>query len=245
MLAHFDILAFALLSVMVTLGSPEPKDGTAREDQMDRLRLEMVEQQLIDRGISSQPVLDAFRKVERHRFVPDEYVDLAYTDQPLPIGWDQTISQPYIVALMTELLALKPTDKALEIGTGSGYQAAILSELIDSVFSIEIVDTLAKLAVTRLDSLNFKNVHVRSGDGYRGWPEHAPFDAIIVTCAPEDIPRPLVEQLAEGGRMVIPVGTKSQELLLLIKRDGQMARQSVTAVRFVPMTGEATESRSK
>ncbi len=212
---------------------------------MDRLRLEMVEQQLIDRGISSRPVLDAFRKVERHRFVPDEYVDLAYTDQPLPIGWDQTISQPYIVALMTELLALKPTDKALEIGTGSGYQAAILSELIDSVFSIEIVDTLAKLAVSRLDSLNLKNVHIRSGDGYRGWPEHAPFDAIIVTCAPEDIPRPLVEQLAEGGRMVIPVGTKSQELLLLTKRDGQMARQSVTAVRFVPMTGEASESRSK
>ncbi len=207
---------------------------------MDRLRLEMVEQQLIDRGISSRPVLDAFRKVERHRFVPDEYVDLAYTDQPLPIGWDQTISQPYIVALMTELLALKPTDKALEIGTGSGYQAAILSELIDSVFSIEIVDTLAKLAVSRLDSLNLKNVHIRSGDGYRGWPEHAPFDAIIVTCAPEDIPRPLVEQLAEGGRMVIPVGTKSQELLLLTKRDGQMARQSVTAVRFVPMTGEAS-----
>lgn len=212
---------------------------------MDRLRLEMVEQQLIDRGISSRPVLDAFRKVERHRFVPDEYVDLAYTDQPLPIGWDQTISQPYIVALMTELLALKPTDKALEIGTGSGYQAAILSELIDSVFSIEIVDTLAKLAVSRLDSLNYRNVYVRSGDGYRGWPEHAPFDAIIVTCAPEDIPRPLVEQLSEGGRMVIPVGTKSQELLLLTKRDGQMARQSVTAVRFVPMTGEATESRSK
>ena len=245
MLTYSNILALALLSAMVTLGAPEPKDGTAREDQMDRLRLEMVEQQLIDRGISSRPVLDAFRKVERHRFVPDEYVDLAYTDQPLPIGWDQTISQPYIVALMTELLALKPTDKALEIGTGSGYQAAILSELIDSVFSIEIVDTLAKLAVSRLDSLNLKNVHIRSGDGYRGWPEHAPFDAIIVTCAPEDIPRPLVEQLAEGGRMVIPVGTKSQELLLLTKRDGQMARQSVTAVRFVPMTGEASESRSK
>ncbi|MCM2271580.1 MAG: protein-L-isoaspartate(D-aspartate) O-methyltransferase [candidate division Zixibacteria bacterium] len=212
---------------------------------MDRLRLEMVEQQLIGRGISSRSVLDAFRKVERHRFVPDEYVNLAYTDQPLPIGWDQTISQPYIVALMTELLALKPTDKALEIGTGSGYQAAILAELIDSVFSIEIVDTLAKLAVSRLDSLNCRNVYVRSGDGYRGWPEHAPFDAIIVTCAPEDIPGPLVAQLAEGGRMVIPVGTKSQELLLLTKRNGQMARQSVTGVRFVPMTGEATEPRLK
>lgn len=204
----------------------------------------MVALQIAGRGIENAAVLDAMRSVERHRFVPEYYRDEAYNDYPLPIGEGQTISQPYIVALMTELLALKKDDKVLEIGTGSGYQAAVLAEIVDSVFTIEIVEPLCERAAAILDSLEYDNVSVGCGDGYKGWPEKAPFDAVIVTCAPEDIPEPLVEQLAEGGRMVIPVGDESyQELVLLEKQKGKLERTAIIPVRFVPMTREAEEEK--
>jgi len=199
-------------------------------------RQTMVQNQISARGIRAQPVLNAIRKVERHRFVPAEYRRFAYMDRPLPIGEGQTISQPYIVALMTELLELHPTDKVLEIGTGSGYQAAILAEICDSVFTIEIIPRLAQRAKVLLENLGYDNIRCRTGDGYRGWPEHAPFDAIIVTCAPTQIPKPLEAQLIEGGRMIIPVGQPSaQELVLLLKQNGKLIRKSVIPVRFVPM----------
>jgi len=199
-------------------------------------RQTMVQNQISARGIRAQSVLNAIRKVERHRFVPAEYQKFAYTDRPLPIGEGQTISQPYIVALMTELLELHPTDKVLEIGTGSGYQAAILAEICDSVFTIEIIPRLAQRAKGLLENLGYDNIRCQTGDGYRGWPEHAPFDAIIVTCAPTQIPKPLEAQLIEGGRMIIPVGQPSaQELVLLLKQNGKLIRKSVIPVRFVPM----------
>jgi len=199
-------------------------------------RQTMVQNQISARGIRAQPVLNAIRKVERHRFVPAEYRRFAYMDRPLPIGEGQTISQPYIVALMTELLELHPTDKVLEIGTGSGYQAAILAEICDSVFTIEIIPRLAQRAKGLLENLGYDNIRCQTGDGYRGWPEHAPFDAIIVTCAPTQVPKPLEAQLIEGGRMIIPVGQPSaQELVLLIKQNGKLIRKSVIPVRFVPM----------
>ena len=169
-------------------------------------RQEMVRTQIAARGITNKRVLAAMEKVERHRFVPSALRSVAYNDYPLPIGQGQTISQPYIVALMTDLLQLDGTEKVLEIGTGSGYQAAILGELAREVYTIEIIDTLAKSAEKRLKSLGYANIIVRSGDGYLGWPEKAPFDAIMVTCAPDSIPQPLVDQLADGGRIVIPVG---------------------------------------
>ena len=192
------------------------------------LRENMVKTQIEARGITDPAVLAAMRNVERHLFVPDEYTERAYGDHPLPIGYRQTISQPYIVAFMSEALKLKPTDKVLEIGTGSGYQAAILGEICDSVFSIEIVKELAELSKKRLQKLGYKNIQVMQGDGYSGWPGHGLYDAIIVTCAPANIPLPLQQQLAEGGRMIIPVGERyTQELVLLTKkkgRDGKTAR---------------------
>jgi protein-L-isoaspartate(D-aspartate) O-methyltransferase len=206
-------------------------------------RKEMVEEQIKDRGVKDTKVLDAFLKVERHRFVPDEYLKEAYGDHPLPIGEGQTISQPYIVALMTEVLDLQKGDKALEIGTGSGYQAAILAELCDSVFSIEIYGTLASKAEKLLGELGYTNIWIKTGDGYLGWKEHAPFDAIIVTCAPTHVPEPLREQLAEGGRMVIPVGESyAQELILLKKVKGEMKEEDIIPVRFVPMIDKKGET---
>jgi len=183
------------------------------------------------------------RKVPRHEFVPEDEQHEAYDDRPLPIGHGQTISQPYIVAFMTEALGLKGTEKVLEVGTGSGYQAAVLSGLAKEVFTVEIVEPLGQQAEKVLKKLGYKNVSVRVGDGYRGWREEAPFDAIIVTCAPDAVPEPLVHQLAEGGRMVIPVGPegKAQQLVLLKKRHGKMHQQEILPVRFVPMTGEARE----
>lgn len=191
--------------------------------------------------IADEKVLAAMSKVPRHEFVPAEVRSLAYEDRPLPIGHRQTISQPYIVAFMTEKLEPEPGEKVLEVGTGSGYQAAVLSQLVKEVYSIEIVRELAEDAEQTLDRLDYENVHVKAGDGYKGWPEHAPFDAIIVTCAPTEIPQPLVEQLKEGGRMIIPVGPDGgvQELYLLEKKDGKILQKSVLPVRFVPMTGEA------
>jgi protein-L-isoaspartate(D-aspartate) O-methyltransferase len=211
----------------------------------DSLRSDMVETQIQARGIEDTRVLRAMRTVERHRFVPEPFRALSYRDGPLPIGEDQTISQPFIVALMTELLDLEKGDKVLEVGTGSGYQAAVLAELTDEVYSIEIVDVLAMRAESTLLSLGYETVRVRIGDGYQGWPEHAPFDGIIVTCAPPYIPQPLIDQLAEGGRMVIPVGVHIQELELIERVEGEILERSVIPVRFVPMTGPGVENGSR
>jgi len=202
-------------------------------------RRAMVESQITARGVKTTAVLDAMRAVPRHRFVPDKYAYQAYADSPLPIGEGQTISQPYIVALMTDLLKCGPEDTVLEIGTGSGYQAAVLAELVAHVYSIEIVEVLAKRADSTLKELGYENVSVKAGDGYRGWPEHAPFDGVIVTAAPDHIPEPLIEQLKEGGRMVIPLGAEWQDLLVVTKMAKGTETRSVTPVRFVPMTGEA------
>jgi protein-L-isoaspartate(D-aspartate) O-methyltransferase len=205
----------------------------------DAARAQMVERQLVARGISDARVLGAMAAVPRHEFVPAALRRAAYADGPLPIGHGQTISQPYIVAFMTERLDPQPTDRVLEVGTGSGYQAAVLAKLVKDVFSIEIVEPLAERARADLDRLGFRNVHVKAGDGYKGWPEHAPFDKIIVTCAPDHVPQPLVDQLREGGRMIVPVGEGVQELVLLVKKGGRLERQAVLPVQFVPMTGEA------
>jgi protein-L-isoaspartate(D-aspartate) O-methyltransferase len=206
-------------------------------------RLDMVNDQIKARGIKDKRVLEAMTKVPRHLFVPEPYTGSAYEDTPLPIGLDQTISQPYIVAFMTEALMLKPTDKVLEIGTGSGYQAAILAEICDSVYTIDIFKQLADRARETLKKLGYNNISVKDGDGYQGWPEHAPFDAIIVTCAPSGIPQPLKDQLAEGGRMIIPVGDSGvQQLILLVRKNGKILQESVLPVRFVPMIDEKGES---
>jgi protein-L-isoaspartate(D-aspartate) O-methyltransferase len=207
-------------------------------------RQRMVMEQLMPRGIHEERVLAAMSKVPREEFVPQDWRAPSYTDQPLPIGYGQTISQPFIVAFMTEQLRLAPGDRVLEIGTGSGYQAAILAEIGAKVYSIEIIEALAKTAEATLERLGYKNVHVKVGDGYRGWPEHAPFDAVIVTCAPDHVPQPLVDQLKEGGRMIIPVGGfGDQELYLLEKKNGQLEQRAVLPVRFVPMAGEAEERK--
>jgi protein-L-isoaspartate(D-aspartate) O-methyltransferase len=201
----------------------------------------MVRQQLTapDRGITDARVLAAMDKVPRHEFVPANLRAQAYEDHPLPIGYDQTISQPFIVAFMTEKLEPKPTEKVLEIGTGSGYQAAVVAELVRAVYTIEIVEPLAHRAELDLKRLGYTNVMVRAGDGYKGWPEAAPFDAIIVTCAPDHVPQPLVDQLKEGGRMIIPVGPPGdQELYVLRKKGEKVERRAVLPVRFVPMTGQ-------
>jgi protein-L-isoaspartate(D-aspartate) O-methyltransferase len=207
-------------------------------------RQRMVQQQLMARGIREERVLAAMAKVPREEFVPADERAAAYTDNPLPIGYDQTISQPYIVAFMTEQLHPKPSDRVLEIGTGSGYQAAILAELVAEVYTIEIAEPLARKAEATLVRLGYKNVRMKVGDGYKGWPENAPFDAITVTCAPDRVPRPLTDQLKEGGRMIIPVGDRfAQELYLLEKKNGQLKESAVLPVRFVPMTGEAVKSK--
>lgn len=204
----------------------------------------MVKEQIVMRGITDERVLAALRKVPREKFVPEDVRTESYMDGPLPIGYGQTISQPYVVAFMTEKLQPQPKDRVLEVGTGSGYQAALLGELVADVYSIEIVEPLAKTAEATLQSLGCKNVHVKAGDGYKGWPEHAPFDAIIVTCAPDHVPQPLVDQLKEGGRMIIPVGPRfAQELYLLEKRNGQVRQTAVLEVRFVPMTREAAKEK--
>ncbi|MBI3851347.1 MAG: protein-L-isoaspartate(D-aspartate) O-methyltransferase [Verrucomicrobia bacterium] len=206
----------------------------------DADRRRMVAEQLAGpgRGLTNARVLSVMGKVPRHEFVPASLRTQAYDDRPLPIGHGQTISQPFIVAFMTEKLEPKATDKILEIGTGSGYQAAVLAELVAKVYTIEIVEPLALRAEADLKRLGYTNVLVRAGDGYKGWPEAAPFDAIIVTCAPDHVPQPLVDQLKEGGRMIIPVGPLGdQELFVLQKKAGKVEQRAVLPVRFVPMTG--------
>ena len=208
-------------------------------------RAKMVETQIVARGVRNARVLAAMREVPRHLFVDDAQRARAYEDGPLPIGGRQTISQPYIVALMSELLDLTPNESVLEIGTGSGYQSAVLSRLAGHVYSIEIIPELAKASADRLKRLGYSNITVKEGDGYRGWPEHAPFDGIIVTAAPERIPQPLLDQLAPNGRMVIPVGGFFQELKVFKKdANGKITEQDIIPVRFVPMTGEIEKTPS-
>jgi protein-L-isoaspartate(D-aspartate) O-methyltransferase len=224
------ILTFILLSLLLP--------AAAQEDvRYTRERTRMVQTQIVARGITDPGTLRAMGRVPRHLFVPASYAAEAYSDRPLPIGYNQTISQPFIVAYMTELARPAKGKKALEIGTGSGYQAAILAEIIDSVYTIEIVHELAREANARLKMLGYKNIVTRHGDGYRGWPEKAPFDIILVTAAADHIPEPLKEQLAEGGRLVMPVGNPStvQQLIVLTKRKGKITEQRLEPVRFVPL----------
>lgn len=236
-----DKILALLLALALLLGAPAPSAfGADRDEQARQI---MVEKQIRGRGITNPRVIEAMEKVERHRFVPAAQRRAAYGDTPLPIGHGQTISQPYIVARMTELLGVGPGDKVLEIGTGSGYQAAVLAEVVaptGSVYSIEIVKPLGEQARETLSELEYQNIHLRIGDGYKGWPEQEPFDAIIVTAAPPEVPRPLLDQVKVGGRIVLPVGAVWQDLQVLTKRaDGTFDRQNVLPVRFVPMTGEA------
>lgn len=216
-----------------------PAPGPGADAQLAEARAGMVKHQIELRGVTDSVVLDAMRVVPRHRFVPPQFVDEAYDDSPLPIGYGQTISQPYIVGFMTAALELKPKDRVLEIGTGSGYQAAVLAEIVNEVYTIEILDSLGVRAESTLSSLGYRNVHVRVGDGYRGWPEKSPFDAIIVTAAPDHIPQALVDQLAVGGRMIMPIGDDDQKLILLTKKADGVTERALLPVRFVPMTGEA------
>ena len=202
-------------------------------------RTAMVERQLVGRDIRDQRVLDAIRRVPRHLFVPENRRRAAYADQPLPIGLRQTISQPYIVAYMTQALKLHRHDRVLEIGTGSGYQAAILAELVREVFTIEIIPELGQRSRKLLTDLGYQNIHVRVGDGYQGWPDKAPFDAIIVTAAPPKLPQPLLAQLKIGGRMIIPIGNARQELVFIRRTEKGYERNTMLPVVFVPMTGEA------
>jgi protein-L-isoaspartate(D-aspartate) O-methyltransferase len=200
----------------------------------------MVEDQLVQRGISDKSVLEAMRKVPRHLLVPEKIREYAYQDMPLPIGEGQTISQPYIVAFMSELIKPYPDMRVLEIGTGSGYQAAVLAEIVKEVYTIEIFEGLGKRAAMDLKNIGYQNINLRIGDGYKGWPEEAPFDAIIVTAAPEEIPQPLIDQLKEGGRMIIPVGQegKIQQLILGEKRNGKFRTRYLSSVQFVPFLRE-------
>ena len=227
-----------ILCVVLLAALLPGKSLAQRNFQEDREN--MVNTQLRARDIQDPATLRAMESVPRHLFVPEEVRDLSYTDGPLPIGEGQTISQPYIVAFMTQALDLEQGDRVLEIGTGSGYQAAILSEIVSQVYSIEIVPSLGESASERLENLGYTNVDTRIGDGYNGWPEKGPFDAIMVTAGAETIPEPLVEQLAEGGRMVIPVGPHRgvRQLKLLRKRKGKIRQQNLMAVRFVPFIRE-------
>jgi len=233
------LLAIAAVLSAAAGCSSSAGDGPVVEGAFAAARLRMVEEQIRARGVKDTLVLQVMRRVPRHLFVPPELTGVAYTDGALPIGLGQTISQPYIVALMTELAELEGGETVLEIGTGSGYQAAVLAEIADTVYTIEIVAPLAATAAARLDSLGHANVVVRCGDGYQGWVEHAPFDAVIVTAAPDHVPEPLIEQLRVGGRLVIPVGDTYQELLQITKTEDGAVERSVIPVRFVPMTGEA------
>ncbi len=220
-------------------GESGNKAADENRDPFHEQKMKMIEKQIAARGITDPNVLSAFRQVDRHRYVPKHLQHMAYEDRPLPIGEGQTISQPYIVAFMSAALNLGDTDRVLEIGTGSGYQAAILGEIVAHVYTIEIVESLGQRAKDVLDAEGYANIDVKIGDGFQGWPEHAPFDAIMVTCAPTDVPEPLKKQLVEGGTMIIPVGRAwDQKLVLLEKRDGELVEKKSLPVRFVPMVDE-------
>ena len=211
---------------------------TREQDDYSKLREEMVKTQIEARNVYDRATLKAMRTVPRHEFVPEHMKSYAYEDRPLSIGNGQTISQPYIVAFMTSVINPKPDDRILEIGTGSGYQAAVLAEIVQSVYTIEIIPELADNAKAKFESLNYSNIYTRTGDGYHGWPEEAPFDAIIVTAAPDEIPEPLIKQLKEDGKLVIPVGPKYsvQSLQLLTRKKGETSVKNLFPVRFVPFT---------
>lgn len=231
--------AWALASALGAWSCPagDVSAGSSDEAAMETARHTMVREQIAARGVRDERVLAAMRAVPRHRFMPEDVRQYAYDDGPLPIGYDQTISQPYIVALMTELARVGPDAKVLEVGTGSGYQAAVLARIVNEVYTIEIVGPLAERSRATLAELGFGNVHVRHGDGYAGWPEEAPFDAILVTAAPPTIPEPLIRQLKQGGRMVVPVGEGVQDLRVVERSGDGVIQRSVIPVRFVPMTG--------
>jgi protein-L-isoaspartate(D-aspartate) O-methyltransferase len=230
------LLSVVLLSVPLPVGSLHQARRDTGIEQYTRERASMVAEQLRQRGISDARVLDVMRNVPRHLFVPESVRPFAYADRPLPIGHGQTISQPFIVAYMTDALGVARTHRVLEIGTGSGYQAAVLAHLAREVYTVEIVPELARRASALLDSLGYSNVYIREGDGYAGWPEHAPFDRIIVTAAPEQVPQTLVDQLANDGRLVIPVGTSEQWLTLIEKTTVGVTQRRTIPVRFVPLT---------
>jgi len=247
-LALLGILIISLFAIiLINPGKRKPPvspPSLTNEDTYRQIRLEMVTDSIEARGIKDPGVLRAMRSVPRHLFILEKYLDQAYADHPLPIGFGQTISQPYIVAWMTELLELKPGEKILEIGTGSGYQAAILAELGEiEVFSIEIVPELAESSAQRLKDLGYSTIQVKQGDGYYGWSEHAPFDAIIVTAAPDHLPAPLSQQLKEGGRLVIPIGPPGgyQSLWKFVKQNGELVAYEMGGVSFVPFTGEGIQ----
>ncbi len=233
------VLSGAVFSCQTEDQTVEQSKSNQLPDSFSTERALMVEEQIARRGVKDPLVLAAMRKVPRHEFVPESYRKYSYADEPLPIGEGQTISQPYIVAVMTEVLGLARGSRVLEVGTGSGYQAAVLGEIAGEVYTIEIVEPLCKEAAATLARLGYANVHVRCGDGYRGWPEAAPFDAIIVTAAPDHVPQPLVDQLKPAGRMCIPVGDAYQELMLITKTEHGVTEKELLPVRFVPMTGEA------
>lgn len=231
------IKVFFLIIVLILLLAPF---YAVPSDIYEKKRQDMVKYDIEARGIKDKKVLAAMLKVKRHLFVDPSLMDKAYNDHPLPIGEGQTISQPYIVALMTEALSLKGDERVLEIGTGSGYQAVILAEIVKEVYTIEINKNLYEMASKRLKELGYKNIKVKLGDGYQGWAEYAPFDAIMVTAAAKRIPEPLLEQLKEGGRLIIPLGSTlfHQELTLIRKEKGKFIKKEICGVRFVPMTGE-------
>jgi len=234
-----------ILSVHCSANLPEPQEavaqGEAAVDEYKRERLRMVDEQIRARGVKDPAVLRAMEKVPRHRFVPGPMRGLSHADGPLPIGLGQTISQPYIVAYMTEAAGITSVAKVLEIGTGSGYQAAVLGELAREVYTIEILPELAEGARRLLEELGYRNVHVKTGNGYLGWPEHGPFDAIVVTAAPDEIPGALIDQLAVGGKMVIPVGTTHQQMIVVTKTKEGITEKRTLPVRFVPMTGKPSQ----
>jgi protein-L-isoaspartate(D-aspartate) O-methyltransferase len=241
------ILSWAIAPA--TVGAQEPPAKPARpapaakaqdEDPTAPARRRMVQRHLIERGIKNPRVLEAFRTVPRHKFLPPGISRQAYDDESIPIGEGQTITPPYDVAFMTEVLDPKPADKVYEVGTGSGYQSSILSQLVKEVYSVEIHRPLGERAAKVHKELGYSNIHTRIGDGYEGWPEAAPFDAIIVTCAPQRIPKPLIDQLKDGGRMVIPLGDRFNQIVhLIIKKDGKLIDKELKPTLFVPMTGKA------
>ena len=231
------LLVHALIGLTACDGN-QMAESPAHDPNRERERHRMVGAHVVPSGVRNPAVLRAMRQVPRHRFVPARYSALAYEDGPLPLGYDQTISQPSLVALMTEALSVKKTDKVLEVGTGSGYQAAILAELASEVLTIEIVEPLARQAEATLAELGYRNIRVRVGDGYQGWPEEAPYDAIMVTAAPDHVPQPLLEQLAVGGRLILPVGRHFQTLELYRRTAEGYERETITHVRFVPLVRE-------
>jgi protein-L-isoaspartate(D-aspartate) O-methyltransferase len=239
MILYMSSLLFLFTACNLSDNDQMQSTSSISSEQYAALRQLMVDEQIAKRGINDMGVLQAMKKVPRHMFVPEPLWPVAYSDRPLPIGEGQTISQPYIVAYMTQVLQLGRNMKVLEVGTGTGYQAAVLAELVKEVYTIEIICSLAEQAELNLEKQEYKNIKVKCGDGYQGWPEAAPFDCIIVTAAPDHIPALLIEQLAMGGRMILPLGKLFQELVLITKTQEGIKRENLLPVRFVPMTGEA------